>query len=35
MNLVPVGEFLILVLAGAIAAGVVVWLVGDVSKWRD
>jgi len=35
MNLVPVAEFLILVLAGAIAAGVVIWLVGDVSKWRD
>ena len=35
MNLLPFGEFLILALAGAIAAGFIVWLVGDVDKWRE
>ena len=35
MNLIPVGEFLILALAGAFAAGFVIRLVGDVDKWRD
>ena len=35
MNLMPVGEFLILAFAGAVAAGFVIWLCGDLDKWRD
>lgn len=35
MSLMPVGEFLILALAGAIGAGFVIWLCGDIDKWRD
>ena len=35
MNLIPVGEFLILAFTGAVASGFVIWLCGDIDKWRD